>query len=698
MRVDGRVRFDASQAQAENCEQVDFQFFVDAELSEGPPSEKGDLGGFAVCLQAGVPTPFVWGEGQWQAYPIDGCSFAAGDEVHARMEVREIAGFKFVSYLVRSPSGTWLRGATAEGRSWFKGKPTATRRGVSFFGQGDIGSLSGTAENQAQGPVRVWTGGAAGEWEDPANWREILSGDAALGTFNLITNRVALTWGGETADVSFWAQFDGTNVWGADFATTVSLKTTRPRVGKTLEPTFSNFRGLRPHFDFSWSLDPGEAFQTPEAYLCYSPEGLNGMSRSFHRLVHRHITRGPFRNAARPILVNNWEATYFSFNEEKLLSLARAAKKADIDMLVLDDGWFGHRDSDNCSLGDWTDDLKKLPEGIKGLGEKLHALGMKFGLWFEPEMVSPDSELYRAHPDWCLHINGRPRTESRNQLTLDLSRQDVQDYIVSSVCAALKRGCVDYVKWDMNRNFTCVGSDLLPAGRMKELGHRYMLGLYSVLERIVSANPEVLFESCSSGGGRFDLGMLCFMPQTWTSDDTDAWERCRIQYATSYVMPPSAMGAHVSAVPNHQVGRVTPLFTRAAVAMGGTFGYELDLTKLPEEEMEEIRQINRNAHAWQSLLYYGTFIRLRSPYEGQETAWMSVSEDKKEALVTFVTGQTRANEKPGCLPLRGLDPDRDYRSEDDGRVFGGDELMYRGLPTDHRGGDYQARMVHLKAL
>ena len=272
MRVDGRVRFDASQAQAENCEQVDFQFFVDAELSEGPPSEKGDLGGFAVCLQAGVPTPFVWGEGQWQAYPIDGCSFAAGDEVQARMEVREIAGFKFVSYLVRSPSGTWLRGATAEGRSWFKGKPTATRRGVSFFGQGDIGSLSGTAENQAQGPVRVWTGGAAGEWENPANWREILSGDAALGTFNLITNRVALTWGGETADVSFWAQFDGTNVWGADFATTVSLKTTRPRVGKTLEPTFSNFRGLRPHFDFSWSLGSlDKVWQTPATCETFTP-------------------------------------------------------------------------------------------------------------------------------------------------------------------------------------------------------------------------------------------------------------------------------------------------------------------------------------------------------------------------------------------------------------------------------------------
>ena len=455
--------------------------------------------------------------------------------------------------------------------------------------------------------------------------------------------------------------------------------------------------GIAPE-NFCWFLAPGDSFQTPEAYLCYSAEGLNGMSASFHRLVHRYIVSGPYAKTKRPLLINNWEATYFDFNEEKLLTLAQKAKDAGIDLFVLDDGWFGKRDNDHCSLGDWVEDRRKLPNGIQGLGEKLHAMGLKFGLWMEPEMVSPDSDLYRAHPDWCLHAGGRARIETRWQLTLDLARPDVQDYIVGAVSDALQRGRMDYIKWDMNKNFISIGSDELPPERMKELGHRYMLGLYSVLRRITAAFPNVLFESCSSGGGRFDLGMLCFMPQTWCSDDTDAHMRCRIQYGTSLVFPPSTMGAHVSAVPNHQCGRMSPLFTRAAIAMGGTYGYELDLCKLPDEEMDEIRAMNEKVHALQPLLLYGTFIRLLSPFEGNETAWMSVSEDKREALVTHVFDQRRPNEKPKLLKLRGLDPEKDYRIEESGAVWGGDELMQNGLPLKDPWNDYFAQQYHLIAV
>lgn len=452
--------------------------------------------------------------------------------------------------------------------------------------------------------------------------------------------------------------------------------------------------GIHP-FNFSWTLAPDEAFQTPEAYLCYSPEGLNGMSRRFHQLVHRYIVTGPYRNTARPILINNWEATYFGFNEEKLLTLAKKARETGIDLFVLDDGWFGRRDQDNCSLGDWVDDLNKLPEGISGLGKKLHAMGMKFGLWLEPEMVSPDSDLYRAHPDWCMHAGERMRIENRHQLILDLTRPEVRQYIVDAVCAAIQRGQVDYVKWDMNRNFSAVGSAALPPCRMKEFGHRYILGLYEILEKVTKANPQVLFESCSSGGGRFDMGMLCFMPQTWCSDDTDAHMRCRIQYSTSFVFPPSTMGAHVSAVPNHQAGRLSPLFTRAAVAMGGTYGYELDLCKLPEDEIREIGKLNEKVHALQPLLLYGTFIRLLSPYEGNETAWMSVSADQREALVTHVYDQCRPNEKPRLLKLKGLRPDRDYRDAESGKVYGGDELMQYGIPLKNPWNDYFAQQFHL---
>ena len=455
--------------------------------------------------------------------------------------------------------------------------------------------------------------------------------------------------------------------------------------------------GINP-FNFSWELAPGEDFQTPEAYLCYSPEGLNGMSQHFHKLVHNHITTGKFARSPRPILINNWEATYFNFNEEKILALAERAKEADIDLLVLDDGWFGHRDADNSSLGDWYDDTRKLPQGLAGLSEKVHALGLKFGLWVEPEMVSPDSDLYRAHPDWCIHAGDRMRVESRHQLVLDVSRQDVRDYVVESICAALERGNVDYVKWDMNRNITCWGSAQLPPERMEEQGHRYILGVYDMMRRITSRFPNVLFESCAGGGGRFDLALMCLMPQAWCSDDTDAHMRCRIQYATSLVFPPSTMGAHVSAVPNHQTGRSAPLATRAAVAMGGTYGYELDLTKLPDEEIAQIRELNAKVRSVQELLLYGSFYRLLSPYTGNRTAWMSVSEDKREAVVTHVYTLGQPNPKDALLRLRGLDPDLDYVDVETGAVYGGDELMLYGVVVKKPHGDYAAQQFHFKAI
>jgi len=455
--------------------------------------------------------------------------------------------------------------------------------------------------------------------------------------------------------------------------------------------------GIQP-FNFAWRLEPGEEFQTPEAYLCYSCEGTGGMSRQFHALVHTRITTGKYAHSTRPILINNWEATYFDFNEEKLLKLARVARRAGIDLFVLDDGWFGHRDADNSSLGDWFDDTRKLPGGLSSLSEKIHKLGLKFGLWIEPEMISVDSKLFTAHPDWCIHVPGYPLIEYRNQLVLDLSRDEVRDYVVDAIIAALRRGNVDYVKWDMNRFINMWGSINLPANRQQELGHRYILGVYDMMRRITKEFPNVLFESCAGGGGRFDLGMMCFMPQAWCSDDTDSWMRCKIQHSTSFVFPPSTMGAHVSAVPNHQTGRVAPLATRAAVAMSGTYGYELDLTKLPRKEIEEIRALNKRLREIQPLLLYGTYYRLLSPYEGNEAAWMSVSEDKREAVVTHVYAQAIPNMKDKLLRLTGLDPALTYRDDVTGKTYGGDELMYYGIILKKPWGDYMAQQWHLVAV
>lgn len=458
------------------------------------------------------------------------------------------------------------------------------------------------------------------------------------------------------------------------------------------------FMGINP-FDFNWELEGGESFQAPEVVMVHSYEGIGGMSRSFHDLYRSRLCRGEFRDKVRPILVNNWEATYFDFNDEKIEQIAKAGKDLGIELFVLDDGWFGKRDSDNSSLGDWFVDRKKLTNGLDGIVQKVRDMGMQFGLWFEPEMISPDSELYRTHPDWCLHVDGRRRTEARNQLILDLSRADVQQYIIDTISDVLSSAPITYVKWDMNRNMTEIGSALLPADRQRETAHRYMLGLYHVLESITSRFPHILFESCSGGGGRFDAGMLYYMPQTWTSDNSDAISRLKIQFGTSIVYPVSSMGAHVSAVPNHQVNRITSLETRGNVALSGNFGYELDLSKFTDEEKEVVKQQIQLCKDIRPIVQFGDFYRLLSPFEGNHTSWMFVSKDKSEAFVVYVTVLQEPNGPIGRFRLQGLDPNKTYKLEGQhAGVFAGDQLMYAGHPIPQFYGDFSSCVYRLTAI
>lgn len=436
--------------------------------------------------------------------------------------------------------------------------------------------------------------------------------------------------------------------------------------------------GINP-FDFSWLLEPGETFQTPEVVMAYTANGLGDMSRIFHELYSKRLCRGTFRDKLRPILINNWEATYFDFNAEKIEEIAVEAKKAGIELLVLDDGWFGKRDDDNSSLGDWVVDQRKLPNGLLDLANRICELGLEFGLWFEPEMISIDSDLYRKHPDWCLHVEDRPHTLGRNQLVLDLSREDVCEYVIESVSDVLASAPITYVKWDMNRHMTDIGSAALPPERQRETAHRYMLGLYKVMEEITSRFPNILFESCSSGGGRFDPGMLYYMPQTWTSDNTDAMCRLKIQYGTSLVYPPITMGAHVSTVPNHQVGRITPLETRGHVAMAGNFGYELDLTTLTEQEKEEIKNQVALYKEIRPIIQFGKFHRILSPFEGNEAAWNFVSSDQSEVVASYFKVLSQPGASLRTLKFKGLNPDYIYKNVETGELFGGDELMNAGI-------------------
>ncbi|HEV8488687.1 MAG TPA: alpha-galactosidase [Candidatus Limnocylindrales bacterium] len=473
--------------------------------------------------------------------------------------------------------------------------------------------------------------------------------------------------------------------------------------------------GINPE-GFAWTLEPGDEFATPEAVLVHSDQGLGALSDAYHRLYRERLARGAWRDRPRPVLINTWEGTKFDFTEDRLVAIAEVAHELGIELFVLDDGWFGARDDDTTSLGDWFVDRRKLPNGLDGLARRIDALGLKFGLWIEPEMVSARSRLFETHPEWAIGIPGRPRTESRQQLVLDMSRPEIVDHLFDVLSDVLGSAPVSYVKWDMNRNITEPWSGGLPANRQGELFHRYILGVYELYRRLTEAFPEILFESCAGGGGRFDPGMLAFAPQAWTSDNTDAIERLSIQWGTSLAYPLSSMSAHVSAVPNHQVGRITPLATRAAVAFFGVFGYELDATGLTKDERREVAAQVEFYKRHRGLFQRGRFVRIRGPFggDGNQTAWMTVSDDARRAVVGWYQVLNRPGPGLGRLRLRGLDPAATYAVStwpDDGDGLaranagrrGGDELMQAGLSLGldqaeaARRGDFQARLFVLEA-
>jgi alpha-galactosidase len=466
--------------------------------------------------------------------------------------------------------------------------------------------------------------------------------------------------------------------------------------------------GISPE-SFAWKLEKGETFTTPEVVMVWSDSGLNGMSQVYHRLYRRRLARGYWRDRERPILLNNWEGTYFDFNEEKLLQMARKAKEVGVELFVLDDGWFGERNDDFRGLGDWFCNTDKIPSGIGGLSRKINEIGLKFGLWVELEMINMDSDLYRAHPDFVLRTPDRYASHSRHQHVLDFTRQEVVDHIHDMIAKILRESEISYIKWDMNRYMTEPFSAHLGADRQGEVMHRYMLGVYSLYERLTSEFPQVLFESCASGGARFDPGMLYYAPQAWCSDDTDANERCKIQYGTSMVYPLSMIGSHVSAVPNHQLSRTTPLETRGAVAMFGTFGYELDLDTLSPGEMETVKnQIIRMKKLRRLIQTDSDFYRLLSPFEGNETGWICVSGDKSRAAALLCQRLNKVNASWLRFKLAGLEENTSYRVtfEVGGitRSFTafGDELMYAGIPVERedllrQGGDFAALFYELEA-
>lgn len=455
-------------------------------------------------------------------------------------------------------------------------------------------------------------------------------------------------------------------------------------------------------FDFSWKLETGENFQAPEVLLTYTNKGIGQMSRNFHDVMRSNLIRGKYKDKTRPVLINNWEATYFKFDTDKLLSIADEASKLGIEMLVMDDGWFGHRDSDNSSLGDWFVYEEKLKGGLKHLVEQVNKRGMKFGIWFEPEMISPDSELFKAHPDWAIQVKGRPLTQSREQYVLDFSRKEVRDYIYFMMREILDSANIEYIKWDMNRQLTEVGSATLPADRQRELWHRYVLGVYDLMNRLTTDYPDILLENCSGGGARFDAGMLYYSPQIWCSDDTDAIERLKIQAGTSYVYPCSAMGAHVSDCPNHTVGRNTPFKTRGDVAMVGTFGYELDVTRISEEDKKQIPQQIEQFKKYNSLVRTGDFYRIGNMFEDNTwDAWEFVAKDKSEVLFEFVQVLARPNMRSRRIKLKGLDPNAYYFCEDNPeQVFSGKALMQCGINVakiwgaDEIWGDFASKVIH----
>ena len=446
---------------------------------------------------------------------------------------------------------------------------------------------------------------------------------------------------------------------------------------------------------FEWWLTPGETFTAPEVVLTYSHDGLGQMTRNLHDFYRCHMIRSRYLHQKRPVLINNWEATYFDFDTDKLLAIAKSAAEHGIEMLVMDDGWFGHRNDDATSLGDWFVNENKIKGGLKHLVDEVNKLGLKFGIWMEPEMISPDSELYRKHPDWAFAVPERTATLSRNQYVLDLSRKEVRDYVYECVHNVISSANIEYVKWDMNRQLTDIGSVEFTEDRQGELAHRYVLGVYELQERLVNDFPDLLLENCSGGGARFDPGMLYYSPQIWCSDDTDAIERLSIQEGTELIYPLSTMGAHVSDCPNHTVGRSTPFMTRAHVALAGTFGYELDITKISEEERAMIPEQVSMYHKYNDLVREGDYYRVASYREnGLYDCWMVVAKDKSEALVTYVQVLGRPNVHSRKIKLLGLDVTAGYRLDGTEKVYGGDLLMNAGMLIETMRGDYMSRLYH----
>lgn len=454
--------------------------------------------------------------------------------------------------------------------------------------------------------------------------------------------------------------------------------------------------GINP-IDFSWKLEVGQSFTTPEAVMVFSANGIGEMSRTYHKLYNKNLCRGYWKDNKRPILINNWEATYFDFDDEKLEKIAKGASELGIEMLVMDDGWFTNRIGEFGGLGDWEVDTSKLKEGLSGLCKKINALGMKFGIWFEPEMVASNTKLYAEHPDWILHVGNRTRNLDRNQMVLDLSRNEVRDYLFQKISSILSNANISYIKWDFNRNLTEVGSAALPRDRQLETFHRYVLGLYELLERLHNAYPKLLLEGCSGGGGRFDPAMLYYSPQIWTSDNTDALDRCKIQYGSSLCYPASMTSAHVSASPCHQTHRASSFETRGNVAMAGSFGYELDLNLLCEEEKEIVKKQVKQYHEFYNCIHYGDYYRLVSPFENNYCAWNFVSESKDEAIIVFVVNRDGICSRYFIKP-KGLDPNKKYKDEETGKVYYGDTLMRCGIKLNKQFNDLGSILIHLKSV
>ncbi len=454
--------------------------------------------------------------------------------------------------------------------------------------------------------------------------------------------------------------------------------------------------GINPE-NFNFEIKPGEAFTTPEVAMVHSSEGFGKMSRCYHKAIRNNLCRGKYKTAQRPVLINNWEGTYFDFDGDKLVSMAKDASELGIELFVMDDGWFGKRDDDHSGLGDWTPNEKKLGGTLSSLAKRINDTGMKFGIWFEPECISEDSDLYRAHPDYAFKMPSRAPHVGRNQFVLDMSRKEVRDNIYDQLSAVLNSANISYVKWDFNRHITDLYSIALPKEKQGEVFHRYILGLYELLERITTCFPDILFESCSGGGGRFDCGMLYYMPQVWTSDNTDAIDRLQIQYGTSFAYPVSTMGAHVSTCPNHGNARVTPLKTRGIVAYFGTYGIELDINKMTQEEKQEIKRQIVEFKKYYSLIQYGEYYRLQGPFEQNKfhCAWEVATEDGSEALVACVRHGNESGFVHEIIKLKGLIPDKYYNINGGKEKYLGLALMEQGLAMEYDFFAYPARLYHL---